>query len=187
MDGSVEVYSLSVGDKAVALQKIISFEFLGKNEPVTSIGFRQRSMYVGRAHSVWVYTDCLNLIANIIVDEMLPPGSSRPLRTYDYKRLASSIKIGNFAKGTVLHTALGSQAVHVYNQSDGAKSYQYETFEERGTIIDSIVLMHEIYEGNIVIADTNDKLKIVYKSRSYVQRYIGFKNYPSAIQHLLFP
>ena len=68
MDGSVEVYSLSVGDKVVSLQRILSFEFWEKKEPVTSIGFRQRNMYVGRAHSVWVYRDCLSLIANIIVD-----------------------------------------------------------------------------------------------------------------------
>ena len=91
------------------------------------------------------------------------------------------------AKGTVLHASLGSQAVHVYNESDGAKSYHCETLDEKGTIIDSIVLMQEVYESNLVIADTNDKLKIIYKARSYVQRYTGFKNYPSAIQHLLFP
>jgi hypothetical protein len=44
----------------------------------------------------------------------------------------------------------------------------------------------EILEESLVIGDTNDKLKIIYKKRKYVERYSGFKNYCSDAYYRLF-
>ena len=186
MDGLVEVYSFSVGEKLVAMQKVLSFDFWERSEPVTGIGFRQRNMYVSRAHSVWVYQDCLSLIANLIVEEITNPNAKQTL-TYDIKKLAHPLRLGNMNKGTLIHFSLGPKMIHVYNESEGARTLNLETHDEKGSIIDSILFLQETLDSNMVIGDTNDKVKIIYKNKSLVERYTGFKNYTTAVQHLLFP
>lgn len=46
--------------------------------------------------------------------------------------------------------------------------------------------MMELIDENIVIGDTNDKLKIIFKKKNIVQRFGGFKNYCSDGCHLVF-
>ena len=47
--------------------------------------------------------------------------------------------------------------------------------------MDSITILKEILQENLIIGDSNDKLKIIYKHKKLVERYYGFKNYCSDI------
>jgi hypothetical protein len=44
----------------------------------------------------------------------------------------------------------------------------------------------EMLEENMVVGDTNDKLKIIYKKRKIVERYGGFKNFCSDASYRVF-
>ena len=46
--------------------------------------------------------------------------------------------------------------------------------------------MLELLSENMVIGDTNDRLKIIYKKRNVVERFRGFKNYCADGCHLVF-
>jgi hypothetical protein len=45
----------------------------------------------------------------------------------------------------------------------------------------------ETFGENLVLGDTNNYLKIIYYGKNYVERFAGFKNYCSSIDHVLFP
>ena len=49
-----------------------------------------------------------------------------------------------------------------------------------------MTFIQEILGENLVIGDTNDKMKIIYKKRRLVERYSGFKNYCSDVYYRLF-
>lgn len=53
-------------------------------------------------------------------------------------------------------------------------------------ILDSLTFVKETLEENLIIADTDNKLKMIYKQKKKIRKYRGFKNYCSSIVHLLF-
>lgn len=112
---------------------------------------------------------------------------------HDGKKAAVQIKfqvknaaLRNLGEGMALSIVGGKNALHVFNESEGARTFLLDNLEEYGSVTDSIVCLVEIMNENLVIGDTNDKLKIIYKNRNVIERYYGFKNYCSDVCHLVF-
>ncbi len=135
-DGSIELYHLSITPKSIVFKKLLSLE--GKTKkPVTSIIVSRGHLFVSRLHDAEVYKDSLGIVANIIVsqeDKSLPK---------EYNCRSSPIPIGSLGEGLALSMTLGKKSLHVFNESEGSKSYLLDSLEEYGTILDSITFMKE--------------------------------------------
>lgn len=89
--------------------------------------------------------------------------------------------------GAYITISTGLNSLYAFNETDGAKSIEFERLVINGSIIDSLVFVKEAYGENLILGDTSNFLKIIYQGRNYVERYAGFKNYCSSIDQVLFP
>jgi hypothetical protein len=121
-DGSCEIHNLIVTDKSVILKKLLFLENHDRQEPITSIVFNRKNIYLCRLHHVAVYRDLLTAAANIIIQDEV--GKAKSKETI-YKFPVDNLPIDSLVLGSTLNISTGQNSVYVFNETEGAKAIDF--------------------------------------------------------------
>ncbi len=164
-DGSCELHNLIVTEKSVILKKLLFLENNGIAEPVTSMVFSRKNLYLCRLHCVALYRDLLTAAANIIIQDELSKAKSKETI---YKFNVETLPLEAMTFGAFLTASPGINSIFVFNETEGAKAIDYETHGVNGSIIDSLISVKETFGENLVLGDSSNYLKVIYYSKNYV-------------------
>jgi hypothetical protein len=99
--------------KSLVLKKIVSLDSETK-QAVTNVIISKGHMFVSRLHEVFVYKECLPIIAGIILKE---EHLKKANVDSNMECSAHNLPIKNLSEGMMLSISLGKNALHVFNES----------------------------------------------------------------------
>jgi len=86
-----------------------------------------------------LYNEAITCLVDLIVEEMYSKEGKSSSGQINCK--VSNFGLKEMAEGMAVSISQGKQCLHVYNESEGSKTFLIETMVEYGSITDSISFM----------------------------------------------
>ena len=67
------------------------------------------------------------------------------------------------ANGSSIYLSGGLNNIFACNETHGSKTFRSSDYTEVEMILDSLTFVKETLDENLIVADTNNKLKMIYK------------------------